>query len=267
MANEDEGFLNGEAGEGTDHISANDLSRSFLKIAQSTTPEVAEGKIEGIKAGDFFSPLAQETFGKCIDVVVLKYEHVYDVWQKNRGGLVSIVPFDAVASGAYKTYPTSDRKLIDEAGNDVIESYNFYILLVGHEALGPLILSFQSTGLRHARNWLTKISALRTPNGKAQAAIFQGVWRIETVLNKNDKGAWFQIGDKSTTTVDLVNNICGKFTKADGTVIDGQWDVPFVKDTVMPVYQMCKDMSSTQALAAPEAQRALPSSGHMDPSI
>jgi hypothetical protein len=255
-------FLDEIAGQGAKTIKASDLSRSFLKIAQPLTPEMVEKSINGLELGDFFASATGEVFGKRLDVIVLKHDHLYNIWKPNRGGLVSIVPFDAVASGKLQVFPVQGKrnKLIDAEGNDVVESRNFYVLVVGHEELGPMILAFQGKGLGHAKVWLTKIANAKTPTGKP-AAIFQNVWRIETMMDKNDQGVWYGIGKKNVTNVDFVSYICGDFTGTDGTKVPGLYPVNKVKEEFLPVYKLCEEADGTNINALPESEtKALPAS-------
>ena len=263
-------FLEQEAGAGTEAISVRDLSRSFLKIAQALSSEVTEETIAGLKPGDFYSPLAGESFGTSIDVIVFKYERLYNVWKPNRGGLLTVLSVKEIESGKYKTYPSANKKgLIDIDGNDVVESRNFYVLVRGHEDLGLLIFPFQSTGLRQACRWLTKIDSLKTPQGR-KAPIFQAIWRLETVKNKKDNNSWYQIGDKSTTTAEVAGYVCGDYIQKDGTVIKGLWTDEEAEATIMPLLDMCKDLDGTSmSIAAPANAAAIEdhSTGTLDSDV
>ena len=45
------------------------------------------------------------------------------------------------------------------------------------------------------------MGALRIPSSTKQAPMFAGVWNLSTVLNKNDDGSWYQVGNKAKTGV------------------------------------------------------------------
>jgi hypothetical protein len=47
------------------------------------------------------------------------------------------------------------------------------------------------------------MSQLLIPGTNKRCPMFGAVWTLETILNKNDDGQWYQIGDKSVTKVSL----------------------------------------------------------------
>ena len=202
--NEDVDFLNSMGGVGTECISADDTSRNYLQIAQSNSPEVDNGDdadektIPGLKVGHFYSPLLKKTYGKAIEVIVLRQERVWNVWKPNRGGLVAVLPVNGCQY-------VKDEKghLHDYNGNDIAETVNFYVMIVGHLDDGVLVFPVKSTGIRHAKKLNSMIAALKTPNGKAPAAIYAGVWQLETAKNTNQSGTWYTIGDNKTTLAEF----------------------------------------------------------------
>ena len=221
-------FLNGMSGQGTENIGAGDTSRNFLKIAQPTSPELtADVPIEGLKVGDFFSTSLHKTYGKRLDVIVMRYELNWNIWQPNRGGLVGIVPV-----GGVQMLKDSEGKMHDYDGNDIVETQNFYVLLADHMEDGLMIFSLTSTGLKHGRKWNSKILATKTPDGLGAAPIFGVVWLIESTKNTNKKGAWYTIGDDTDTTV--------QFTR----YIDTTEYIGHVKDTFAMVQIMAQQRAA-----------------------
>lgn len=197
-------FLDEFEGEGTEDIGARDTSSNYLKLAQSNTPEVVEGSIEELTPGCFFSSLNGMNFGKKISLIVLKYEVCWNVWKdrESGGGLVGRHPI-----GGIPTVPGEKGKLYDFEGNIVAETQNYFVLVEGHEDLGIMIFSLSSTMLKYGRKWNTMLLQSRTPNGQRKAPIFQNVWRIESVLDGNSLGKWYNIGAQNSAAIEAIRTI------------------------------------------------------------
>ncbi len=236
---EDNDFLNGLAGQGTECIGAGDTSANFLKIAQSNTPELDETDgIPGLKVGHFYSSLLKKTYGKAIDVVVLKYELCWMVWGPNRGGLVAKLPVNGC-----KVIKADNGKMHDYEGNDVQETQNFYVMLPDHLEDGLMTFSIASTGLKYGRQWNTMIVGARAPNGKDAAPIFGVVWQIETVKNTNKQGSWYTIGLEKAAAIQQSRFITG--TEWKTAIEDG-----FNMAKLIPALTRQGDASGGQALIA-----------------
>lgn len=205
VSDEDLGFLDDFDGEGTENIGAGDISANYLKIAQSNTPEVVEGTIEGLSPGCFFSSLSGSSFGKRVNLIVLRYEVSWMVW----------APRDSGQNGLIGRYPVNGipvvigekGKMYDHDGNTVSETQTYHVLVEGYEHLGIMVFSLSSTMLKYGRKWNTLIAQSRTPNGAKRAPIFQNVWTVETILDGNSKGKWYNIGSQNQAAISVARTI------------------------------------------------------------
>jgi len=68
---------------------------------------------------------------------------------------------------------------------------------MGHLGDGPIVFPLSKTGIKHAKNWNTQLMMTKLPNGK-RAPFFSSVWKLSTVLNKNEQGSWYQVGERKT---------------------------------------------------------------------
>lgn len=253
--NQDDDFLNSMGGVGTECIGAEDTSRNYLQIAQKNSPELDNGEddddkvIKGLKAGHFYSPLLKKTYGKAIELIVLKQERVWNVWKPNRGGLVGVFPVNGV-----QFIKDEKGKMHDYDGNDIAETVNFYVLVAGHIDDGIMVFPVKSTGIRHAKKLNTLIAGLKTPNGKAPAAIYSGVWQLETVKNSNQAGDWYTFGDNKSSFVEFSRYI--DKSEWEGGIKEG--------------YELIKDLRgpSQPALEGHGGQASLPAGdGGLDQSV
>ncbi len=234
---EDDDFLDDMDGEGTESIGAGDTSNNYLKLAQSNSPEIVENTVEGLGVGMFFDGLSKTVFGKTVNLIVLRYELCWNVWapRERGGGLVN-----RCAVGGIPVVMGDKGKMYDHEGNTVAETQNYHVLVEGYEELGILIFSCSSTMLKYGRKWNTKIQQLRTPNGLKKAPIFQAVWQLESVLDSNAQGKWYNIGTKNMDAITHVRNI----TKAE------------YEEFVQDAFEVCSHIPRI-ALAGPQSAGAL----------
>jgi hypothetical protein len=187
-------FLEEYSGQGFEGVSQEDLKIPFLRILQKLSPEVDrddEAYIKGASPGMFFNTVTKKVYSKEIDLIPVRFQKVWLEWEPDRGGLVARhEPFSIEVD-------KSDFSKWRYNGNEIQECYLFFVLVADHIDDGPMIFSLASTGIKHAKNWLTNITHTRLPNGK-QAPFFSSVWNLKTVLCKNDAGSWYQVGDKTT---------------------------------------------------------------------
>jgi hypothetical protein len=207
MANEqakvEEGldYLAQYAGQGFEGIRAEDYTTPFLKILQKGCAEVDPAnaqRIAGAEAGMFMNTQTKRLYGKEITLIPLAENTAWMVWKPrdSGGGLVGrYLPDEIKTTGS----PYEDG-MKDEAGNDVVETMNFLVLIVGHLEDGPLVFPLSKTGIRHGKNWNTDIKNTRLPNGE-KAPYFACKWKLKLVPNQEKNYSWFQIGTRTKTEV------------------------------------------------------------------
>ncbi len=142
----------------------------------------------------FINTVNQKVYGKTIQVVPLTFKKTWLEWEPNRGGLVARhEPFSIQVDRS----DFSHWKPKDNPENVIVETMLFFVLLVDHFNDGPLVFPLSKTGIKHGRNWNTQLMMTRLDSGQ-RAPYYSSVWKLETVLNKNDRGSWYQIGGKKT---------------------------------------------------------------------
>ena len=191
------------AGQGFEQADASAFAIPFLRILQSNSPQVNEDDesyIKGAKPGMFYNSVTGETFGKEILVIPFFYARDFIEWLPNRGGFVCSHGKDPAILQQVTHVDERNNQFLPN-GNVIQDFRNHYILLPESLNSGPMVFSLASTGIKHSRKWMTMMSNLMLPDSNYKAPMFGAVWRIGTVLNKNDDGQWYQIGDKTATNV------------------------------------------------------------------
>ena len=190
--------------EGADFSS---YATPFLKILQQNSPQLmegSEGHIPEGKAGLFFNTVTNHVYGKTVQVIPVKFERLFVEWRPNRGGFAGMHDV-ASAMKISDVNPKNNLMRINmETGNDLQDTHTFYLLIVGHEEEGPIVFPLTSTGMKHSRKWLSMAKLLRLPS-KKPAPLFSSVYELITLVNENDQGRWYQIGDKSKTGIERID--------------------------------------------------------------
>jgi len=175
---------------GFEGTSVETFKTPFLKILQALSPEMKKTDpsfIEGAQQGQFCNTATRELTDS-VEVVVLKIEHVLVVWKPSRGGFVSRNP-----KGAEDRLVANREgmKKWDAEGNEIIDTIELFCLDINNPS-NVFIFPLSKASVKHGRTFATRLRTLRI-NGKP-VPTFAGVWRIRTMEDRNDKGAWFTIG-------------------------------------------------------------------------
>jgi len=193
----DTDFLVEHANEGFENLDARDFVIPFLRVLQKMTPQADEDSVEyveGAQPGLFFNTVNQKVYGKTLSVIPLTFKKTWLEWGPNRGGLIARhEPFSIKVNRT----DFSHWRPMENPENSIVETMLFFCLLIDHLSDGPLVFPLSKTGVKHGRNWNTQIMMTRLPAGQ-RAPYYSSVWKLETVLNKNDMGSWYQIGGKKT---------------------------------------------------------------------
>jgi len=216
VTNEQLAFMQDLAGQGFDGMTAGDFPVPFIKILTNGSPETIEGKavfMPDAKPGMFLNTATRKLY-KTLEVIPLKYEMIWTEWKPRTDGggfMGRHVPFAVPVIGD----PFSGMKT--KEGNEIVDHYMFYCLVVGELQKGPVILSLKGSGVKHAKNWNQKIRDLtvtvpdKDNPGKTKdvsAPFYGGVWKLTLHFNENDKGSWWSLGaGKETKGIEFVRYI------------------------------------------------------------
>ena len=211
MAENEVGFYDEVAGKGFENMGADKFAIPMLLIAQMQS-EVTTRDNTKVKPGDFYNSLTGESYGTTVEVVPLYFNSVWLEWKPNMGGLVGRhKPYSIVVTGdVYSGMKTSD-------GNDIQESWCYFVLIKGRENDGPLMYSATSSNIKYAKIWNGMLNDARLPSGK-HAPLFSEYWKLTSKKNKNDKGTFFILGEGKNAAIEkttwvpkdiYINNVKG----------------------------------------------------------
>ena len=190
-----------DLGDGFENTDRDAYAIPFVRILQTNSPQVNEDEdsyIRGAKAGMFFNTVTEALYGKSLLVVPVHYSRSFIEWRPNRGGFVRDHGPDPKIRERIIQSEDDDRFDYLDNGNIIQDTRNHFLLVLNEK--GPsdaCILALSSTGIKHSRKWMSMMRGLLMPNQKP-APMFSSIYRMHTVLNKNDDGSWYQIGEKQT---------------------------------------------------------------------
>ncbi len=208
------------AGAGMDAIGTEDMQIPFLRILQDLSPEiksVEKGGIEGAEVGMLFNTVTQECYDEVLFVPSVT-KHIYNEWVpiKQGGGFVDSYEvtdkFVIDAQASAKANNLDFGKLPTEEGNDLVETFDVYgILVAENNEPMPCIISFTSSKIKGYRKWMSAIRmfVLNTPNGKIKPDLFAHLVKITTVDEKNKAGQEYSNFTLSRANGKLLDSLLG----------------------------------------------------------
>lgn len=169
----------------------------FIRILQTLSPQLKKNKpefINGSEEGDIVNSITGKIYEKPLRVVIGKFEHLFIEWKPNRGGFVQAhSPKLIDQDPKYAMVEENGRmKLKDTSnGNDIVETYIYYIILPDYIEDSVCILSLSSSQLKEARRLNRMLLTTYIPGTSQKALPHFIIWKMDTVEMSNDQGDWY----------------------------------------------------------------------------
>lgn len=177
-------YLNEVAGQGFENMGTDETAVPRLLIAQALSDVTQNGQVP---AGHFYNSITGEDYGDSVNVIVCHFQKVWVEWKKNQGGYVGTYPVNGLDDVTGDNFKGMEHKDADGNINDVIETWNYLVILPEHREAGFMIFGSTRGNLKYLKGWNTQMRYLRTPSGKA-APLFSAVWTLTTGKDTNKKG-------------------------------------------------------------------------------
>ena len=180
----DTDYLNEVAGQGFENMGTDETAVPRLLIAQSNSEVVTNGQVS---VGHFYNSITGKDYGDAIDIIVCFFQKVWVEWKKNMGGYVGTYPVGGLEGVTGDNYKGMEHTDADGNVNDVIETWNYLVVLPEHLEDGYMIFGSTRGNLKYLKGWNTQMRYLRTPLGKP-APLFSAIWTMVTGKDKNKSG-------------------------------------------------------------------------------
>lgn len=177
-------YLNDVAGQGFENMGADETAVPRLLIAQALSDVVQNGSV---KVGHFYNSITGKDYGESVDVIVCHFQKVWVEWKKNNGGYVGTYPVGGLDNVTGDNYKGMEHVADDGTVNDVIETWDYLVVLPEHKEDGFMIFGSTRGNLKYLKGWNTQMRYLRTPSGKP-APLFSSIWSMTTGKDQNKNG-------------------------------------------------------------------------------
>ena len=186
--------------KGFENMTQDDMALPFVRILGQLSPQVTEGDakyVEGAKPGMIYNTVTSECFdGKNgIKVIPCYYKKDYPEWSDRGDGPGAPVAVHLPNSPVIATGKRDGSKIRLPNGNYLEETASYYVLVeTKGGAMTPALITMKSTQLNVSKKWNSMMKTIQIPDGKGGMAIppMHGVvYKLSSVLQKNDKGSWY----------------------------------------------------------------------------
>ena len=201
-------YLNEVAGQGFENMGTDETAVPRLLIAQALSEVTQNGTVP---AGHFYNSITGEDYGDSVDIIVCHFQKVWVEWKKNNGGYVGTYPIGGLEGVTGDNFKGMEHKDADGNINDVIETWDYLVILPEHKEAGFMIFGSTRGNLKYLKGWNTQMRYLRTPAGKA-APLFSAVWNITTGKDKNKAGNQYYSCNKDGKSSIVFKEWVGKET-------------------------------------------------------
>ena len=200
-----------EAGAGFEGAAKADYLTPILDIVQDMSKEVKKHLIANVKAGDIILRALGEIYDGAKGVVFIPVarEKCFMVWKPRDGGggLVGrLEETDAIAVKLKAAKPFG--KIVMADGNELVETYNMFGLIVTEGGAMRVAVPFVSTKIGNYRGLMTKAQSILVPGPGGKKVIpplFSHRYLLKTVLREKGDQSWYtygQIGFDGLTALD-----------------------------------------------------------------
>ncbi len=187
----------GDAGVGFENVGINDMAVPFLIILQSGSPQVKRGEqqIEDAEEGDIFNTITNELYGSDIGIFVIPcaYQKAWVEWRprESGGGFVKQHISEDILRNTKKN--EQGRDVLPD-GNVIVATAYHFVLLIDRTTkdYSQAVISMTSTQLKKSRKWNSLMATLKMtgPNGKFVPPMFSHIYKLTTIPEQNEFGAW-----------------------------------------------------------------------------
>lgn len=193
------------AGQGWDNVTQADLAIPFLNLLQDNSKQVKKAsaeRIEGAEAGFFHDSVSNDIYGDegVVIVPVLTEPKVVEWIPRDEGGggggFVGVHAYDGPVHQKALAAAGGDRtKMTSDAGNDLVETFYMYALILESEdAVEPInsgvMIPFSKTKIKPYRIGMGRVNKVK---GSAQLPLFCNRLRLTSVPDSRGSDDFFNV--------------------------------------------------------------------------
>lgn len=183
-------------GDGFENVTQEDIGLAVINILQSNSPQCDkkdEQYLENVSEGQFFNTSTQEAFDTLHGIPIGFQKSYVEFVPRSAGG--GFVGRHALGSPIIADSEKVGSKLITPNGNELVETHEYYFLVVPEEGQPyPVLIPFKSTMLKHSRRWLgmMKKQFVKAPDGSTMTVpMYFQTYVLGTGVESNKLGSWY----------------------------------------------------------------------------
>lgn len=185
-----------DMGSGFENQTAEDISVPFLEILQSNSPETQVE--DGPRPGTIINRTTGEIWkgSDGISFVPATTSHVVVEWvpREKGGGIVGQHELDSDLIKQVRASQPLGKYVHPTNGNDLIETFYVYGIMVDGDQFYPAVMAFSSTRIKPYKDWMFRARSIviALPDGRklTKLPLFSHRYRLTTIAAENNKGKW-----------------------------------------------------------------------------
>jgi len=190
------------AGAGAENITSKDVSLPFLKILTNNSPQVTQGDssfISEARPGQVINSVLGKLYNgqDGFNVVPCFFKFEYVEWA-DRGTANAKAPVNSYPADSdimSKTTRGDDRKDRLPNGNYIEPTHYHYVMIVDEndQPSETAVIVMKATQAKKSKKWNSMMLSQRRKgkNGFFQPPTWSQIYKLRTVLEKNNLGSWF----------------------------------------------------------------------------
>lgn len=186
--------------DGHEDFDQSDFTVPFLSIIQALSKPLQRGHekyLEGAAQGMILNSATRalyDTEKEPITLVPAFFHHRYVAWKPDNGGIAYDLGSDSTLYDSI--VPNDKNKRLDENGNELVDTMEYFCLLVDPKTGGfeAVVVPFSGTFSKKAKRWNNLIRSQTELNkaGKlVRPPVYFYAYSLKTVPESNAKGSWF----------------------------------------------------------------------------
>lgn len=185
-----------DRGMGTENQTSEDISVPFIEILQALSPE-AQAE-DGPRPGTLINRATGEIWkgSEGIAFIPATTSHVVVEWvpREKGGGIVATHELDSDLIRQVRATQPLGKYVHPESGNDLIETFYLYGIMVDGDQSYPAVMAFSSSRIKAYKDFMFRARSIviALPDGRklTKLPLFSHRYRLTTVAAENNKGKW-----------------------------------------------------------------------------
>lgn len=188
------------AGAGFENQDSSDYAIPFLGILQALSPQLQDPANSHMRQGMLLNTVTGEIFEPGVGVAFVPAitQHSYAEFKPraNGGGYVGSHEVESDVVRAAKEKNGGEFGMLKSPeGNDLIETFYVFGIMIDADGNSfEAVMAFNSTKIKVYKSWMTKAKTIQialADGRRIPAPLMAHRYRIKTVAEKNNKGAFF----------------------------------------------------------------------------